>query len=282
MTLPTFLGIGVPRGGSTWLSNILASHPDIYVPTSRRRDVQFFNRYYERGLEWYESFFPSEAEAGRYRAIGEFSSDYFYFPAERIASVLPGAKLILILRNPIDRLYSAFGHFKVQNEGYSGSFEGFLSQETAPGYDPAAIECGFYGRHLQDYCRHFGEGQILVMIFEQAVTEMPQARETLARFLEVEVDRFPPTAGARRANRAFIPRARFAYALAVKVGHKLWDWNLEGIVSSAKRLGIERLFGDAGSLPPMKLETREYLREVYEPEIRDLEALLQIDLAYWR
>ena len=56
MTLPTFLGIGVPRGGTTWLHTTLISHPDVYMPT-RRKEVRFFDRYYERGLGWYETFF---------------------------------------------------------------------------------------------------------------------------------------------------------------------------------------------------------------------------------
>ena len=54
MTLPTFLGIGVQRGGSTWLHTLLTSHPDVYLPT-RRKEVRFFDRDYERGLKWYES-----------------------------------------------------------------------------------------------------------------------------------------------------------------------------------------------------------------------------------
>jgi hypothetical protein len=57
---PTFLGIGVPKAGSTWLYETLAAHPHIWV-TPNEREVHFFDRYYEdRRLSWYEQFFPNE------------------------------------------------------------------------------------------------------------------------------------------------------------------------------------------------------------------------------
>ena len=88
MTLPTFLGIGAMRAGTTWLHDLLASHPDVFVP-ARRKEVNFFSFYYERGLSWYERFFPPESEAQNYRAIGEISPIYLYCDPcpERIASM---------------------------------------------------------------------------------------------------------------------------------------------------------------------------------------------------
>ena len=67
MTLPTFLGIGVPRGGTTWLHTLLATHPDVYIPT-RRKEIRFFDRHFDRGLGWYEGFFCDDDERDRYRA----------------------------------------------------------------------------------------------------------------------------------------------------------------------------------------------------------------------
>ena len=63
MTLPTFLGIGVLRGGTTWLHELLVSHPDVYVP-ARCKETYFFDLYYERGLEWYEGLFPPRSGGG--------------------------------------------------------------------------------------------------------------------------------------------------------------------------------------------------------------------------
>jgi hypothetical protein len=278
MTLPTFLGIGVLRGGTTWLHELLASHPDVYVPT-RRKEIFFFDLYYERGLEWYEGLFPPAAEAGRYRALGEVTPTYIYRPygPGRIAGVPSITKLILMLRNPLDRVYSHYG-LLVKNGQCSEPFEAFLSDR------PDMIQNGFYSQNLRNYYHYFDRDQILVLIYELATTDVPKTKETLARFLGVAAERFPLDAGTKRVNRSYLPRARFAYALARKVA---WDylrhkWNLDWVVNWGKQLGIERLFGEAGPLPSMKGETRRYLKEIYQEEIRELESLLQIDLECWK
>lgn len=49
---PTVIGIGVPRGGSTWLHNLLESHPDVAMPR-QRKEIHYFDHNYDRGLEWY-------------------------------------------------------------------------------------------------------------------------------------------------------------------------------------------------------------------------------------
>ena len=60
--LPNFIGIGVPRAGTTWLHELLDMHPDVAVP-QRRKEVHFFDRYYDKGMAWYSSFFPPDHEA---------------------------------------------------------------------------------------------------------------------------------------------------------------------------------------------------------------------------
>jgi hypothetical protein len=278
MTLPTFLGIGAPRAGTTWLHELLASHPDVYVPT-RRKEVRFFDQYYERGLPWYEKFFPSEREAGQYQAIGEISPAYLYCPRcpERIASIPSITRLILMLRNPVDRAYSAYG-LDIRLGSFSGPFEDCLSLRHH------TIQKGFYSRQIRRYLRYFRRDQLLVLVFERAVADVPSTKETLACFVGIALDRFPLTVGTNRVNRSYIPRSRLAYALSTYAVCNLQKWDLDWVINMANRLGIdrERLFGTAGPLPPMKEETRQYLGELYVDEVRELESLLQIDLECWR
>jgi hypothetical protein len=274
MTLPTFLGIGAPRSGTTWLHELLASHPDVYVPT-RRKEVRFFDRYPERDLQWYAKFFPSDGEAGRYQAIGEISPGYLYCSGcpERIASIPSITRLILMLRNPVDRLYSDYGE-RIRSRNFSGPFEDFLSLASR-------IQYGFYSPRIRDYLRYFGRDQILVLIFEHTVTNVPKTKETLACFLGIAVERFPPTAGTKKVNRSYFPKRRPApHALVKWVYEKLYGWDLDRLASLITRAG--ELFGEAGPLPPMKQEARQHLIEVYKDEVRELESLLQLDLECWR
>lgn len=278
MTLPTFLGIGAPRCGTTWLHELLADHPDVYVP-ARRKEIFFFDLFYERGLEWYKQFFPREAEADRYHALGEITPTYIYrsYGPQRIVNVQSITKLILIVRNPIDRAYSQYG-ILVKTGQYSCSFEAFLSDR------PQVIQKGFYSQYLKNYYKCFNNEQVLVLIYDHATVNIRETKETLARFLSVPAERFPLDAGLKRINRSYLPRAKFAYALARKIAwkHLRYGWNLDWVVNWGKRFGIERLFGEAGPLPPMKAETRIHLTKVYGDEIEELESLVQVDLTSWR
>ena len=103
--LPTFIGIGAQRAGTTWAYNCLAEHPQVFM--TRKKEQHFFYVNYSRGLDWYAAQF---AGAGSAVARGEITPDYLYHPEAlaNIARDLPDARLFVILRNPIDRAVSAY------------------------------------------------------------------------------------------------------------------------------------------------------------------------------
>ena len=275
--LPTFLGIGVPRAGTTWLHELLQAHPEVYVP-KHRKEIHFFDRNYERGIGWYEKFFPTDARASKYRAIGEITPCYLYYDdcLKRILRMPSIMKLIVILRNPVDRVYSHYGCF-IRDGICSGSLEYCMS------HHPKIIQQSFYSEHLKNYLRHFKRDQILVLIYEQTVAaSLSKTQETLVRFLGINAERFSSTAGIKKVNTSDIPAAHSAYIFCAKVGERLKDMDLDYIVNWSTRLGIRRLFGKKRSLPRLKEETLQYLRDPYMPEIRKLESLLSINLDCWK
>jgi len=274
MTLPTFLGIGVPRAGTTWLHTLLAGHPDVYLPT-QRKEIRFFDRYYERGMEWYETFFCPPEDAAGYLAIGEISPQYFYCGEcpGRISATLPAVKLLVMLRHPVDRAYSNYG-FVVQRANFRGSFEEFLVTR------PKALEKGFYSRHLDRYLRHFDRSQILALLFEEAMADGDKARLALAGFLNIPLDGFPSSLG--RVNPSTVPRFRTLSGLAVKTGRRLRRKNLESLVDMGGRLGMRRLLTKGRSLPRLDAGSRRRLSQRYADEFEELESTLQIDLSSWR
>ncbi len=119
--LPTFLGIGTQRGATTWLANCLREHPDVFVP--ELKEASFFDIHYRYGWHFYEGFFGG---AQNVKAVGEITPDYLYCLKcpERIARHLPDVKLFAILRNPIERAYSAYIFFEKFRD--AGSFENAL------------------------------------------------------------------------------------------------------------------------------------------------------------
>jgi sulfotransferase family protein len=274
ITLPTFLGIGVPRAGTTWLHTLLSSHPQAYLPT-RRKEVRFFDRHFGEGLEWYGEFFgPPEALEGC-RAIGEISPQYLYGAEcpDRIAEVLPGAKLVVMLRHPVDRAYSQFG-FVVQRRNYRGSFEEFLRTR------PRALEMGFYSAPLKHYLRVFDRSQILALVFETAVGTGGTAREDLAGFLGLPVDGFATEVEA--VNASTVPRFGSLSNLAVSTGRRLRRRHLETLVDLGGRLGIRRVLTSGTRVPRLDPALRQELSERYLEEFDALEDLLDLDLSTWR
>lgn len=104
--LPQFLIIGTQKGGTTSLYEYLTQHPNVKAAVVK--EVHFFDRQFDKGLNWYQTHFPSSLAEGE--ITGEASPYYLYHPhaPSRIKQILPDAKFIVLLRNPIDRAYSNF------------------------------------------------------------------------------------------------------------------------------------------------------------------------------
>lgn len=276
LTLPNFLGIGVQRGGTTWLHTLLASHPDVFMPT-RRKEIRFFEQYYDRGLEWYSAFFPTPDEAARYRAIGEISTQYYDCPEcpQRIFAALPQARLIIMLRHPVSRAYSHYG-FVVQRRNFRGSFESFLNER------PKALEKGYYSRYLQNFLQYFDRRQILALVFEQVFSDVAKTRQQVADFLGIDAEKFPAEAGQRKVNASTIPTHQSLYGFIVKTGRRLRKQKLEPLVDFVMRLGIQKSLSKGKALQPLDEGLRQDLSRSYAAEFDELERTMQIDLSAWR
>jgi hypothetical protein len=276
MTLPNFVGIGAPRAGTTWLNTLLCSHPDVYTPP-HRDEINFFDQYYDRGLGWYEAFFPTPEEAKRYRAIGEITPQYLEHadcPA-RIRKTLPEGKLLVMLRHPVTRAYSQYGFF-VQRRNFRGSFEEFLADR------PRSLERGFFSRYLKRYLQYYQRQEILALVFEEAVSDVNETKRRLAGFLNVDSDRFPASAGAGKVNSSSVPRFQTLYGCVARTGRLLRKWRLEPVVDCVMRSRLPNWLAKGKSLPPLDNDVKERVSRQYQQEFEELEQCLDIDLSCWR
>jgi hypothetical protein len=246
------------------------------MPT-QRKEIRFFERYYDRGLRWYETFFPPTEEAGRFQAIGEISTQYYDCEQcpERIHHTFPGIKLIVMLRHPVSRAYSHYG-FTVQRRNYRGSFQEFLSTREK------ALEKGYYSRYLKNYLRYFDRSQFLALVHEEVFVDINKTKETLGNFLGIDEDQFPGSLAKDKVNASSVPKYQSVYGFVVKTGRRLRRYNLEPVVDFLKRRGIDGLLSKGRSLPPLDQETKKQLSQLYLDEFDELEDCLQIDLNCWR
>jgi len=227
-TLPNFLIIGAQKAGTTSLHRYLREHPEIFM--SKPKELYFFTEEHNwhRGREWYEQQFRG---AGNAKAIGEASVAYTMYPTyrgvpARIASLLPDARLIYLVRNPIDRMCSDYLQYRYPKARRRIRWDVERHRiEQALLHNPRYLDYSLYAMQIDRYMEHFPREQLLVVVSD----ELRDARETTLRriyeFLGVNNDwaattsslEFNRTRGKRRprgmASRA-IRRVPGAPALA--------------------------------------------------------------------
>jgi hypothetical protein len=109
-TLPDFMVLGAQKGGTTFFYRLLAQHPN--VKPAFLKEVHYFDLNYRKGEHWYRSNFPLQVSDERDFVTGESSPYYLFHPhaPRRAAHIVPEAKLIVLLRNPVHRAYSHYQH----------------------------------------------------------------------------------------------------------------------------------------------------------------------------
>jgi hypothetical protein len=264
-----FLGIGALKAATTTLHVLLAAHPQICFPR-HVKEVSFFDRHYQRGSDWYHGLF----EPGPGQFCGEITPNYIYEPAcpSRIAALLPQVKMILLLRDPVRRIYSQYTHFRQQSY-YRGDFATYLSEH------PNALERSLYHRQLQRYWDHFPREQIRIVLFETFVAQPEATIAEVCRFIGVD-DRFRPP--PKRSAPSTVPRLPWLYGLGSRTMTRLYDWQLTPVIAAIKRTGIQRWMlsrrVDRSVFPPMGEVERRQLVSRIEPDLAALEAALGFDL----
>jgi len=128
MPKPDFLIIGAQKCGTSSLFHYLGQHPDLILPSLK--EIQFFSLEYSMGWNWYKNQFPQKPFFKR-KLTGEASPYYLFHPLvpARVTKHLPKVKLIVMLRNPVDRAYSHFWHEKKYRTEPLDSFEEAIAKE---------------------------------------------------------------------------------------------------------------------------------------------------------
>lgn len=181
VNLPNFLGIGAERSGTTWIYECLKEHPEVFV--SDEKELHFFTTAYDRGVTWYAEQFR---DRGNRKVIGEISPEYLYKPEApvRIKETIPNVRMIVSLRNPIDRAYSQFG-WEVLRKKHSYTFEEALKKS------PDYVEKGFYDEQINRFYRLFPRDQILILFYEDLVRAPLVTIEKIYRFIGVDSTYIP-------------------------------------------------------------------------------------------
>jgi hypothetical protein len=213
--LPDFLVIGFAKCGTTSLYDWLCEHPLIRRPTTNghpRKELLFFDYNWEDGVDAYRVNFALESEReqftrahGRPFLTGEATASYASNPwaPERVARTIPAAKLIVTMRNPVDRAFSAFHMSRRERLEEYESFETALALEAErlapeeerqrrdPRYNPSPPPLGYwsylqrgrYAEHLTRWVELFDRDSMLFLRFEDLAAEPQRTLDRVYDFL---------------------------------------------------------------------------------------------------
>ncbi|MBX6322042.1 MAG: sulfotransferase [Rhodospirillaceae bacterium] len=295
--LPKFLLIGAQKSATSLLQAALAEHPQVYLP---RGEVPFFEDgdYVAGDLGPLERLYAA-APPGTLPGLKRPA--YLHIPecTARIAAALPDAKLIVILRNPVDRAVSAYFHYMRHRSIPLAPLETGLQRilDASPAAGPRAreiLEFGLYGKHLGRYFQHFDRRQFFIERQERFLADRLGTYRRLCGFLGVD-PAFTPRAFNRYVNQGVysfsrlrlqrLARALSHETFAGGMRHRLRRNNPHGLaLSYAVRLVDQALRLVEGRTPPPRLSPalRERLVAYYRDDILRLEELLGEDLSAWR
>jgi hypothetical protein len=249
--LPAFLIIGAQKGGTRWLRLNLGRHPEIFTAG---QELSFFNtNAYGRGLDYYRRSF---ADWSGEPSVGEATPGYMIWrhdPAvvsERIDSDLPGVRLFAVLRDPVDRLYSAFVHH-VKRERIDPDEDLLeLVRRTPPEEDRLQLVAGgWYARSLAPYLSRFGK-RLTVFVNEEVRSDPERVYAAALRQLGVED--------------GFVPE------------------NLADVVFSRRLPKKTRYWQKGTGRRPLTDEEKAELAGYFREDVERLEEMLGRDLSGWK
>ncbi len=280
--LVDLIGIGVQKAATSWLFTCLREHPEIRVADGLqvRKELNFFNRQWERGFDWYERSFRS----GPWRNL-EFSTLYFHDAnvPRRIRTYNPDAKLLLALRDPVDRAYSHHRHEYARGRLPEDRLDFWAALSRNPSY----VDLGLYAKHLSRWLRCFPRDQIHVVFYEQVASDPAAVLERAFRFAGVDPSFRPPSTAVRvnQATRSRIgPLNRWLRVASRGIRRTLG----REIHTRLRQTGIGRVIRrhnrtkvQPSELPPLRAADRARLAEIFREENERLGRLVDEDLPSW-
>ncbi len=197
--LPDFIIIGATKCGTSSLYANLKLHPQIEMspnfldkyPSGNKntKEVRFFSdsRYFNRGIVWYKSLFNKNN-----KLQGEATPEYIFQISchKKMKEIIPKAKLILLLRDPVKRAYSHYNHMKQEkwnSFSWDKSFEWNIKKEIESNFKfGELIKKGLYLYQIKNLLKYYSRSKLLIIISEEMEKEPQKVYDKISRFLGIK------------------------------------------------------------------------------------------------
>ena len=294
MRIANFIIAGTEKAGTTSVFTYLSEHPEVCAAS--RKETDFFCDHWKtdpnRSLREYAGYFshcPAEVPIVMEASPGYLGDAELVVP--RIAQILKDVRILFILRDPVERIYSSYNFHigrldidaNVDFATYINRCKAYARKEQTPeelGMDEwylRVLEFGCYSRYLRLYLEAFPRHRIKVMFFEQLKTDTATFMTELSRFLEIDSD-FWSTYRFRKSNVTFFAGNETLHRMAVMLNEKaepLLRSNPAAkrfLVSMYKKINQRREGYDA-----MPIAVENELRQFYRPFNTELSGMIDID-----
>jgi hypothetical protein len=290
MRLPNFIVIGAPKSGTTSLFKYLDQHPEIYLPI--RKELHYFSyenlkknsngpgdreilqRLCATSQEYENNYISVKDE----NAIGEISPSYLYYShvSEKILSKLGRIKIIVILRNPIEKAYSQYIHLLSERRESLPFYDALMAERNRQksGWFDFWLyaESTLYSDRIKRYITVFGKDKVKILLFDNLVSTPEEFMRDLFNFLAVD-DSFCCDI-SRGFNKSRIPRVKIMSDL-MKKPNSLKSM-IKTVVPEKIRSPLRETLMNLNAIkkPAMDSKSREYLRKYFGADVKNLQELL--------
>ncbi len=285
--IPNFFIVGTPKAGTTSLYHYLEEHPDVYMSPVKETNYFSYNEIKSQGLFYNEEHICSLNQYQEQfkgvkdeKAVGEASVSYLYYPLvpSKIKEFNPEAKIIIVLRNPIERGFShylmdkrlGFVHLSYENIVWENN-----KHPQSELYYQQYVALGQYYEQVKRYLEAFSEKQVKILFYEDIIKDIQSVIKELYTFLNVDYTFSPNT--DQQHNVYSSPKNFFIQKLYAQ----------KKIRAIAKRFfgeNIQHQLKDnffRKEKPVLNEKLRLALIEIYKTNIYKTSALLKKDLTYW-
>lgn len=285
--LPNFICIGSQKSGTTTLYNILKYHDEIFL--SNQKELHFFDidDEYCKGVEYYKKYFKTDKNI-----VGEITPSYIFFDdcAKRIYETLgENIKILIILRNPIDR---AFSHYLMsykrglENKSFE---EAILLEEKriCKGYFEKShysyISRGKYSEQIKRYYKYFNKENIKIIFFEEFIQNKKSTISSIENFLNIESNNLDVNLKSNYASNYRLSLIRNILHKENILKSQLIKYLPKKIKKNARIFLESNIFKTNKNIKKLSLNNKEYIYKVFfKQEIKCLEKLLKTDLSFWK
>ena len=288
-----FLIVGAEKSGTTWLADMLRQHPRVFIPA--QKELHYFNSRLDEApelenynvtkpLEWYLEFYRP-APPGR--TLGEACPAYLWdeSAAQRIRAFNPDVRILMILRNPVERFLSAWRYARQR-----GTVTATDLSTVQKKYRLFLLDRGLYFQQVKRYLDRFPRGQVKICWFDDL------RRDSRALLLDAErflgLDPFVPQNVDEESNVTAAPRYPALSRTFASVRLFTRKYKLTWLIELTRKLGLADLFTkmrDQNKSQPKATRAddnvqfdRAWLNDFYAEDISNLETLLNVDLSKWK